>query len=55
MRVISVIEEGPVALKILDFLGLPSAAPVRAPARDPPEPQLPLSPSTDAHDPLASA
>ena len=31
MRVISVIEEGPVALKILDFLGLPCVAAVLAP------------------------
>ena len=46
MRVIAVIEEGPVATKILDYLDLPSAPPVRAPARDPPEPQLPLSPAT---------
>jgi hypothetical protein len=36
MRVISVIEEGPVARQTLDHLGLPSAAPIRAPARDPP-------------------
>ena len=40
MRVISVIDEGPVATKILDHLGLPSAPPVRAPARDPPDPEL---------------
>ena len=55
MRVLSVIEEGPVARKILDYLCLPSAAPVRAPARDPPASELPLPPSTDAHDPFASA
>ena len=55
MRVISVIEEGPVARKILDHLGLPSAPPVRAPARDPPDPELPLPPSTDARLPFAGA
>ena len=54
MRVVSVIEEGPVARKILDHLGLPSAPPVRAPARDPPDPELPLRPSTGAR-PLARA
>ena len=46
MRVIAVIEEGPVATKILDYLDLPSAAPVRAPARGPPDPELPLPPAT---------
>jgi hypothetical protein len=55
MRVISVIEEGPVATKILSHLGLPSAAPVRAPARDPPDPELPLPPSTDARLAFAGA
>ena len=55
MRVIALIEEGPVARKILDHLGLPSAAPVRAPARDPPDPELPLPPSTGARLPLADA
>ena len=55
MRVISVIEEGPVARRILDHLGLPSAAPVRAPARDPPDPELPLPPSTDARRTFAGA
>jgi hypothetical protein len=54
MRVISVIEEGPVATKILSHLGLPSA-PVRAPARDPPDPELPLPPSTDARLTFAGA
>ena len=49
------IEEGPVARKILDHLGLPSVAPLRAPARDPPQAELPLPPSTDAHDSFASA
>jgi hypothetical protein len=55
MRVISVIEEGPVSRKILDHLGLPSSPPVRASARDPPDPELPLPPSTDARLPLAGA
>ena len=55
MRVISVIDEGPVARQILDHLGLPSAAPVRAPARDPPDPELPLPPSTDARRTFAGA
>ena len=55
MRVVSVIEEGPVARKILDHLGLPSTPPVRAPGRDPPQAALPLPPSTDAHDSFASA
>ena len=55
MRVVSVIEEGPVARKILEHLGLPSVAPVRAPARDPPQADLPLPPSTGAHDWLDSA
>ena len=55
MRVVSVIEEGPVSRKILGHLGLPSEPPVRAPARDPPDPELPLRPSTDARHPLAGA
>ena len=55
MRVLSVIEEGPVARKILHHLGLPPTPPVRAPARDPPQPELPLPPSTDAHDWFAGA
>ena len=55
MRVVSVIEAGPVARKILDHLGLPSVAPVRAPARDPPDPELPLRPPTDASDSLPGA
>ena len=55
MRVVSVIEEGPVARKILDHLGLPSEPPVRASARDPPDPELPLPLSTDARHPLAGA
>ena len=36
-------------------LGLPSVAPLRAPAGDPPQAELPLLPSTDAHDSFASA
>ena len=55
MRVLSVIEEGPVARKILHHLGAASYPPVRAPARDPPLPELPLPPSIDAHDWFAGA
>jgi hypothetical protein len=55
MRVLSVIEEGPVARKILAHLGLPSLVPPRAPARDPPDPELPLPPSTDLRGAFADA